>query len=121
MTASRAPGRVASPRPTCTTSRPGLSEASDFVGPQWADADGSRVKARLTARVDAPIASERNVDWLKLEADEKVGGSKLFGQVSFIQRILTYGGKPPSSCSAADGDTTLTVPYTALYIFWQPK
>jgi hypothetical protein len=29
--------------------------------------------------------------------------------------VLTYGGQPPPSC---DNHTTVSLPYTTLYIFW---
>ena len=95
-----------------------------FVGPrprtaQWADADGSRVVAEVVARVDAPppADSSRDIQWLKLEAKEKFGAG-VFEGVTFIQRVLTYGGQVPPSC---DNSTTISVPYTTLYIFWAAR
>jgi hypothetical protein len=35
--------------------------------------------------------------------------------VTFIQRVLTYGGQPPPSC---DAGSTVSQPYTALYTLW---
>jgi len=92
-----------------------------FVGPepgtaQWADADGSRVVARVIARVDAPPPADptKDVQWLKVEAFQHFG-TGVFSDVTFIQRVLTYGGQPPPSC---DGSTTISRHYTALYRFW---
>ena len=93
-----------------------------FVGPepgtaQWADADGSRVVARVTTpRVDAPPPADptKDVQWLKVEAFQNFGTGVL-SDVTFIQRVLTYGGQAPPSC---DVGSTISQPYTALYIFW---
>jgi hypothetical protein len=92
-----------------------------FVGPepgtaQRADADGSRVVARVVERVPAspPADPTRDVAWLKVPAETTFGVGGIFASVTFIQRVLTYGGQPPSSCDS----TTIGVPYTTLYIFW---
>ena len=92
-----------------------------FVGPepgtaQWADADGSRVVARVAARVDAPPPADpaKDVQWLQAEAIQN-SGTGIFSDVTFIQRVLTYGGQAPPSC---DSGTTTSRYYTALYIFW---
>lgn len=94
-----------------------------FVGPrpgtaQWADADGSRVVATVVARVDAPPPADptKDVQWLKLEVEASESfGTGVFKDVTFIQRVLTYGGQAPPSC---DSGTTVSLPYTTLYIFW---
>jgi hypothetical protein len=101
--------------------RSGMQRGIHFVGPYWADADGSRVKARLSGEVPAPVDSARNVKWLRLQAVEWFGSAKtLLRQVTFIQRVVTYGGQPPSNGDPVDGDT-VSVPYTALYVFWARK
>ena len=93
-----------------------------FVGPetgtaQWADADGSRVVARVVERVDAPPPADptKDVQWLKVEALPQPPGTGVFSDVTFIQRVLTYGGQPSPSC---DSGTTISLHYTALYMFW---
>ncbi len=95
-----------------------------FVGPergtaQWADADGSRVVARVVERVDAPPPADptKDVQWLKVQALTTFGDG-VFTGVTFIQRVLTYGGQVPPSC---DNSTTISVPYTTLYIFWAAR
>jgi Protein of unknown function (DUF3455) len=95
-----------------------------FVGPeggtaQWADADGSRVVARVVERVDAPPPSDptKDVQWLKAETLQPPDGNfgtGVFSEVTFIQRVLTYGGQATPS----DHGTTLSIPYTTLYVFW---
>jgi hypothetical protein len=92
-----------------------------FVGPeprtgQWSDADGSRVVARVIAAVDAPAPADptKDAQWLKVEAFQNFGAG-VFSDVTFVQRVLTYGGQAPPSCK---NNTTVIVPYTTLYIFW---
>jgi hypothetical protein len=91
-----------------------------FAGPQpgtaqWADADGSRVIARVDQRVPTPPPGEptQDVAWLKLEA-EQTFGTGVFANVTFIQRVLTFGGQVPSSSTS----TTISEPYVTLYIFY---
>lgn len=101
--------------------RSGIQRGIHFAGPYWADADGSRVKGKKSGEVDAPVDSARNVTWLRLDAVEWFGSARtLFRQVTFIQRVFTYGGQPPTNWTPADGDT-VSVPYTALYVFWATK
>jgi Protein of unknown function (DUF3455) len=95
-----------------------------FVGPrprtaQWTDVDGSRVIAEVDGSIDAPPPADATQDirWLRLKAIEHFRNGRL-ARVSFIQRVLTYGGQPPPS--GAD-DSTISQPYTTLYIFWEPR
>lgn len=97
-----------------------VSRGIHFVGPQartaqWADADGSRVIARVVEAVDAPPPSDptKDIKWLKVEALQTFG-TGVFSEVTFIQRVLTYGGQATPS----DPGTTLSVSYTTLYVFW---
>jgi Protein of unknown function (DUF3455) len=97
----------------------GFQRGIHFAGPFWTDADGSRVKAKPSGEVDAPVDAERNIKWLRLEAVENFGSNDdVLRQVTFIQRVLTYGGQPPSIREPAEGCDTVSVPYTALYVFW---
>lgn len=42
----------------------------------------------------------------------------VFGNVAFIQRLDTRGGVAPASCTAP---STVSVDYSANYVFWAPK
>ena len=97
----------------------GIQRGIHFAGPpHWADVDGSRVKASRRGTWTLPSTSARNVKWVRLEAAEWFGSARhSSGRSQFIQRVFTFGGQPPRNGSPADGDT-VTVPYTALYVFW---
>lgn len=100
----------------------GVQHGIHFAGPYWTDADGSKVKAKASGETDPPADSERNIKWLRLDTVEKFGGENgILREVTFIQRVLTWGGQPPSSKEPADGCDTVSVPYTALYVFWGQK
>lgn len=100
----------------------GVQHGIHFTGPYWTDTDGSRVKAKVSGEADAPIDNERNIKWLRLETVEKFGSNNdVLGQVTFIQRVLTDGGQPPSTWEPTKGCDTLSVPYTTLYVFWGQK
>ena len=91
-----------------------------FVGPQWAHHDGSRVKAPPLANVPSPDGPG-NVAWLLLGATENAGAPGLaFSETQRIQRALTRGGVPPSSCSASSPQT-VSIDYSTLYIFYNAK
>jgi len=113
---------VREPQANLYDSETGLQQGIHFAGPFWTDTDGSRVKAKASGEADSPTDGQTNVKWLKLEAVESFGGDKdVLRQVTFIQRILTKGGQPPSTQELAEGCDTVSVPYTALYVFWGPK
>lgn len=100
----------------------GLQQGIHFAGPFWTDTDGSRIKAKVSGEADAPTDAERNIKWLRLEAVENVGSnSDVLRQATFIQRVLTYGGQAPLTREPTEGCDTMSVPYTALYVFWGPK
>lgn len=100
----------------------GIQRGIHFAGPYWTDADGSRVKTKASGEADAPTGSDRNIKWLRLETVEKFGSNDdALGQVTFIQRVLTDGGQPPSKWEPITGCDTLSVPYTTLYVFWGQK
>ncbi len=100
----------------------GVQHGIHFAGPYWTDVDGSRVKAMVSGETNAPVDSEQNIKWLRLEAAEKFGGNDdVLSQVTIIQRVLTRGGQPPPARQPTEGCTTVSVPYTALYVFWGQK
>ncbi len=84
-----------------------------FSGPTWQSRDGSTVVATVSARHDAPAASD--IPWLLLEAKNH-SGSGVFGSVSAIQRVATQAGKAPvEGCDREHPGSMARVPYQAIY------
>jgi hypothetical protein len=94
--------------------------ATHFAGPTWQARDGSKVVGQ---RVNGVTVDPTAIPWLLLSATPTSTGSdgdRLAG-TTFIQRVATAGGLPPSAaaCNASTAGTTAEVPYTADYYFWK--
>ncbi|KAG8766388.1 hypothetical protein FRC15_006445 [Serendipita sp. 397] len=63
--------------------------------------------------IKAPTGNGANVDWLQLAALQGFGS---WAQTVF--RVDTKLGQPPASCTSAQVNTTITVPYAAKYWFF---
>ena len=86
------------------------------AGPLWEYKEGSRVVGRVVKKID--ITPGKAISWLLVEVvSHKSEG--LFSNVSFINRINTHGGLPPTSgCDANHLGSEKRVAYTADYIFY---
>jgi len=86
------------------------------AGPLWEYKEGSRVVGRVVKKID--MAPGSAIAWLLVEVVSHKGDG-LFSNVSFINRINTHGGLPPSSgCDANHLGSEKRVAYTADYIFY---
>jgi len=86
------------------------------AGPLWEYKEGSRVVGRVVKKVD--IAPGSSISWLLVEVVSHKGDG-LFSNVSFINRINTHGGLPPSSgCDANHLGSEKRIVYTADYVFY---
>jgi len=95
----------------------GAAVAKHYAGPTWQATDGSKIVGEVAARADAP--GGESIPWLLLRARSSEGAG-LFGAVSYVQRLETTGGLPPSSgCDAAHAGAEARVPYTAIYAFYR--
>lgn len=87
-----------------------------FAGPTWESPDGSSVKAKVIARVDAP--SKNAIPWLLLERTSHTGDG-VFSTITHIQRLATKGGVAPTKgCDSAHAGDEARVPYQATYAFY---
>jgi hypothetical protein len=107
------------PRATLTGDN-GKTIATHFAGPTWQATDGSTV---VGSKVDGVTVDPTAVPWLLLaKASSTVGadGTRLTA-TTYIQRINTVGGLPPSAdaCNVGTVGTTAEIPYTADYEFWK--
>ena len=89
------------------------------AGPTWKLKDGSEVKGKATAHIDALDAD--SIPWLRVEVVEH-SGKGLLSNVTTIQRVHTQGGQPPADgCDAAHPAAEARSRYTADYYFLAPK
>ena len=84
-------------------------------GPFWALFDGSKVTGSNPVP-DTSLSGTSNIPWLLVIATPEGAGGVL-SNVRLIQRIDTRGGVAPAAC----GPQTLSVDYSANYVFWAPK
>ena len=104
--------------------------ADHLVRATWQHSrDGSTVWAFATpdtTSTDANFVARGAIAWLKLAvvgAQDGPTGGRTLSETTFIQRINTAGGVPPSTgCSSAgDVGNEAFVPYTADYVFYQKE
>lgn len=87
------------------------------AGPHWKllAGDSIRGEAFSPART-APSNDAANIDWLLLKPLTASTPTGTFSNVSYIQRIATYGGKAPAARPLHATDT-IDCAYTAIYRF----
>jgi hypothetical protein len=86
------------------------------AGPLWEYKEGSRVVGRVLKKIDMEPGS--SIAWLLVEVVSHEGDG-LFSNVSYINRVNTHAGLPPSSgCDANHLGGEKRVAYTADYIFY---
>jgi len=91
---------------------------SHYIGPTWESKSGSKVEGRrVTGTGCQPDPTA--VAWLLL-SKFRTEGSGIFSTVTFIQRVNTTGGLPPTAPGILDGETKES-PYTAEYYFYKAE
>jgi hypothetical protein len=89
-----------------------------YVGPKWESKSGSKVQAQRvlgTGCTPDPTA----IAWLLLK-QVSTEGNGIFSKVTFIQRVNTTGGLPPSTPGLVDGEIMESA-YTAEYYFYRAE
>jgi len=99
-----------------------LAEASGpvagthYAGPTWESSDGSKV---VGAKLEAATPDAAAIPWLLLRAASHAGRGRM-EEVTFVQRIRTWGGNAPhDGCDAAHAGAVARVPYRAVYCFYR--
>jgi hypothetical protein len=88
-----------------------------YAGPVWEYKEGSRIEGRVINKVD--IDPDSSISWLLVKVIAHKGKG-MFSDVSYINRIHTNGGLPPSSgCDMNHLGTEKRVAYTADYVFYK--
>jgi FtsP/CotA-like multicopper oxidase with cupredoxin domain len=104
---------AATPAATIYADAAGQGElATHFAGPTWKSNSGSTVVGTVLNRCTPDAAS---IAWLSLSAVPS--GDGIFATVTFIQRLNTVGGNPPSTPGVVGQEAR--VPYTADYLFYR--
>lgn len=85
-----------------------------YAGPTWEGWSGSKVVGTVLKRA---TPDPNSIDWLLLKAKTNEGPG-LFGQVTYIQRVNTVGGKAPTTPGTQVGQE-VRVPYSAEYYFYR--
>ncbi|WP_043459370.1 DUF3455 domain-containing protein [Azohydromonas australica] len=89
-----------------------------YGGPTWEAADGSKVTGKQLAVAPGSAGS---IPLQLVQAEPAMGQGAMTG-VSYIQRLNTQGGVPPSApCDASRAGAEQTVSYQADYVFYGAK
>ena len=97
----------------------GHALAKHYAGPTWESlADGSKVMA---SKISAYSGDPSAIPLLLLKASSHEGAGRM-SDVSYIQRLATRRGLPPSAgCDAAHVGDVIRVEYAATYYFYRPE
>jgi hypothetical protein len=87
------------------------------TGPTWTSTDTSSIVGMKQAQVDSTLSDA--IPWLMLKVTSHAGGTGVFSDVTYIQRLNTARGKAPATgCDAAHVTMETSVAYSADYYFY---
>lgn len=89
------------------------------AGPAWqllGSTTDSIYAQQFSPAKTAPSSEANTIDWLLLKPKDGKIPTGIFANVSYIQRIVTKGGKAPLT-TPVSSNATVDVPYTAVYRF----
>jgi len=87
-----------------------------YAGPTWESNSGSKVAAK---RLEGCSPDSTAIPWLKLQTVSTIGPG-IFGSVTYVQRVNTVGGLPPTAPGSSIG-AMVDVPYAAEYYFYRAE
>ncbi|HEU4385555.1 MAG TPA: DUF3455 domain-containing protein [Anaeromyxobacteraceae bacterium] len=94
----------------------GRAAGTHYAGPTWESIDGSKVRG---AKLEAATPDATAIPWLLLRAESHAGSGRM-EDVTFVQRVRTWGGNVPAEgCDASHVGDLARVPYRALYCFYR--
>src|SRR5262245_1279864 len=85
-----------------------------YAGPTWESNSGSKV---VGMRVQGVTVNTNAIPWLLL-AKKSTDGNGIFADVTYVQRVNTFEGLPPSTRGTTAGQIA-RVGYTAEYYFYR--
>ncbi len=98
----------------------GKAFGKHFAGPSWEAGDGSRVTGKAVANAPSPDAD--SIPWLLVTIVGHSGNDGVLSHATTIQRLNTKGGKAPATgCDAAHAGQESRAPYSADYVFYEPR
>lgn len=86
-------------------------------GPRWQLNNGSTIQAQSIAA--APHFPSIPMRLFKVTSHS--GNASWLTHVNYVQQLNTSGGGLSTHCNAATDRGFVSVPYTAIYQFWQPR
>ncbi|MBO0871581.1 MAG: DUF3455 domain-containing protein, partial [Micromonosporaceae bacterium] len=85
-----------------------------YAGPRWTFLrDKSTLLGTVVTRVDQP----GTIPWLLLSVVDEAPG--YLDDIAYVTRVNTSGGTAPAG--ACTPGATVAVPYSANYVFWEPR
>ena len=91
-----------------------------YGGPSWEFTKGPYKNEKAVAAKLKQVNMNGTIPWLLLKVVDSLSSDG--NQVSYIQRVCTTGGLMPSSIPVEnDLGKTESVPYTAIYLFYEKK
>ncbi len=87
-----------------------------YAGPTWESHSGGKV---IASRLESCAPDPTAIAWLLLQT-VSTEGPGIFDRVTYIQRVNTAGGLPPSAPGPYIGASE-EVPYTAEYYFYRAQ
>lgn len=98
----------------------GKAFGKHFAGPSWEAGDGSRVTGKAVANAPSPDAD--SIPWLLVTIVGHSGNDGVLSHATTIQRLNTKGGKAPATgCDASHAGQESRAPYSADYVFYEPR
>jgi hypothetical protein len=89
--------------------------ATHFGGPTWRSNSGSFVVGALPPK--RVMVDSNSIPWLRLSVAQRQGPG-ILGATTYIQRVNTVGGNPPTDPGTVIGHV-VSVPYAADYFFYR--
>jgi hypothetical protein len=94
----------------------GQPAGTHYAGPTWEGVDGSKV---VGAKVESATPDPAAIPWLLLRAAANAGSGRM-ADVTFVQRIQTWGGMAPQGgCGTSNVGAVVRVPYHAVYCYYR--
>ena len=87
-----------------------------YAGPTWESSSGGKV---IASRLESCVPDPTAIAWLLLQTVSSEGPG-IFHRVTYIQRVNTAGGLPPTAPGQFVGAEE-EVPYTAEYYFYRAQ